>query len=647
MTGPTDSEQRNPRVQTTRRRIPVGAEPLDIERTHFRVWAPAANQVDVVGGSDGALASTALAAEGDGYFSGVASVPPGGRYRYRLNDGETLYPDPVSRYQPDGPHGASVVVDAAAFRWTDSEWSGVSRTGQVVYELHPGTFTTAGTWAAAAEQLAELAGLGITVIELMPVAEFEGRFGWGYDGVDLFAPSHLYGTPDQLREFIDRAHRAGIGVILDVVYNHMGPVGNYLRAYSPAYFTDRYANEWGEAINFDGPDAGPVREFFTANAAYWIDEFHFDGLRVDATQQIFDASAEHILKEIAAAARRAAAPRSVYIVAENEAQHPRLARASDEGGFGLDALWNDDFHHSAMVALTGQAEAYYSDTSGAPQEIIAAAKYGYLFQGQHYSWQKNRRGMPGLDLDPSCFVNYLQNHDQVANAARGLRGHQLASPARWRAMTAVLLLLPGTPMLFQGQEFAASAPFLFFVDFDDQLSAAVRKGRAEFLMQFPSIVDYLATAGLSDPAREATFRRCKLDFAERTEHAAAYTLHRDLLALRRGTAVLHRQQPRTVDGTVLSAHAFALRFLAADRRDDRLLVVNLGAHLDRKSVADPLVAPPEGCHWMLEWSSEQPKYGGNGTRDIWAAGAWSVPGDIALVFAPRTETMAAAVRRGE
>jgi maltooligosyltrehalose trehalohydrolase len=646
MTGPIE-HQPAPPTPSPRRRLAIGAEPLDAERTDFRIWAPAASEVALIAGPGDGSVLTMLGAEGNGYFSGVANLPAGGRYRYRLDNGEALYPDPASRYQPDGPHGPSVVVDPAAFTWTDASWAGITRTGQVVYELHPGTFTSAGNWPAAAGELDELASLGITVIELMPVAEFEGRYGWGYDGVDLFAPSHLYGTPDQLRQFIDRAHHAGIGVILDVVYNHMGPVGNYLRAFSPSYFTDRYENEWGDAINFDGPDAGPVREFFLANARYWIEEFHFDGLRLDATQQIFDASPDHLLKELALVARRAAAPRSIYIVAENETQHPRLVKPPDQGGFGLDALWNDDFHHSAMVALTGQAEAYYSDTCGSAQEIIAAAKYGYLFQGQHYSWQGKPRGLPGLDLDPACFVNYLQNHDQVANSAHGLRGHQLTSPARWRAMTAVLLLLPGTPMLFQGQEFSSSAPFLFFVDFDAELSAAVRKGRAEFLSQFPSVLDYITVAPLTDPGSPATFERCKLDFAERTTHAAAYALHRDLLALRRRNQALHRQDRRVADGTVLAPRALALRFFASDPQDDRLLVVNLGGHLERKSVADPLVAPPEGCEWALEWSSEHPNYGGGGSPDIWATRGWTVPGEIALVFAPQAETAAAFGKSGE
>src|ERR1051326_6697250 len=352
--------------------------------------------------------------------------------------------------------------------------------GQVACEMHAGTFTRAGTFAAAAGELRELARIGITLVEVMPVAEFEGRFGWGYDGVDLFAPTRLYGTPDDFRRFVDTAHACGVAVILDVVYNHLGPVGNYLRAFSPAYFTDRYDNEWGDAINFDGPDSGPVREFFLANASYWIDEFHLDGLRLDATQQIFDTSPRHVLLDIGVRARQAAGSRSIVIVAENEPQDTRLVRSPEEGGYGLEGVWNDDFHHSAIGAVTGRAEAYYSDTRGEPQELISAAKYGYLFQGQHYDWQRQPRGTTAWDLPPAAFVTFPQNHDQVANSARGLRGHQLTSPGRWRAMTALFLLMPGTPMLFQGQEFAASSPFLYFADFESDLAAAVRKGRGEF-----------------------------------------------------------------------------------------------------------------------------------------------------------------------
>src|SRR3954464_8708601 len=461
------------------RRLPIGAEPIGDGRTHLRVWAPRAGTVRVVCRG----AATPLTLEADGYHSGEIAAAAGDRYQFKLDADEKLYPDPASRFQPEGPHGPSEIVDSRAFRWSDQSWAGASIRGQVAYELHFGTFTREGTYAAAAKELCELARAGITLIELMPVSEFDGRFGWGYDGVDLFAPSHLYGGPDAWRRFVDTAHGCGVAVILDVVYNHLGPVGNYLKAFAPAYFTDRYENEWGEALNFDGPDAAPVREFFVANAGYWIDEFHFDGLRLDATQQIFDQSPRNVMSEIAAAVREKARGRRTLVIAENEPQHADLVRAEADGGIGLDALWNDDFHHSAMVALTGRAEAYYSDTYGDPQEFISAAKYGYLYQGQHYHWQRNTRGTASLDIDPQRFVVYLQNHDQIANSARGLRGHQLSSPARWRAMTAAMLLMPGTPMLFQGQEFSASTPFLYFADFEAEVAAAVQQGRAEFLTQ--------------------------------------------------------------------------------------------------------------------------------------------------------------------
>lgn len=492
----------------------------------MRVWAPSASRVEAVLVSG---AATSLNREEHGYFSGVIAANAGDRYQFRIDGGDRLYPDPASRFQPDGPHGVSEIVDPGSFRWTDDEWRGVSLDGQVLYELHVGTFTREGTWAAAANELPELARIGITAIELMPVAEFDGRFGWGYDGVDPFAPTHLYGRPDDLRRFVDAAHRVGVAVILDVVYNHLGPVGNYLRAFSPSYFTNKYDNEWGDAINFDGPDAAPVREFFIANGGYWIDEFHLDGLRLDATQQLFDESDEHILAALGRRAREAGGRRSVVLVAENEVQDTTLVRPISEGGYGLDALWNDDFHHSAMVALTGRSEAYYTDTRGDPQEFVSSAKYGYLFQGQFYRWQAQPRGTPAWGLSPSNFVTFLQNHDQVANSARGLRGHRLTSPGRWRAMTALLLLGPGVPMLFQGQEFAASAPFLYFADFEGELAAAVRKGRREFLSQFRSLIDFARRGALADPGDPATFERCRLDLRERDAHGAEYALHIDLL----------------------------------------------------------------------------------------------------------------------
>jgi maltooligosyltrehalose trehalohydrolase len=610
------------------RRVPVGVEIGGKNTVHARVWAPTAREVDLV--VEGR--QVVLAPEANGYFSVQTEGRTGDRYGFRVNHSDQLYPDPASRFQPDGPHGLSEIIDPDGFGWTDGGWKGVSLEGQVLYELHTGTFTQQGTWTAAAAELEELAHLGITVVELMPVAEFDGRFGWGYDGVDLFAPSHLYGRPDDLRAFVDRAHAVGIGVILDVVYNHLGPVGNYLRVFSGAYFTDRYENEWGDAINFDGDDSGAVREFFIGNAGYWIDEFHLDGLRLDATQEIFDRSSPNVMAEIADRVREKAGTRRTIIVAENERQDTRLVRPPAHGGFGLDALWNDDFHHSAMVAVTGRAEAYYSDMRGTPQELVSAAKYGYLFQGQHYHWQRQSRGTPGLDLAPGQFVGYLQNHDQVANSARGLRGHQVTSAARWRAITAYLLLVPGTPMLFQGQEFSASTPFLYFADHDAELAAAVRKGRAEFLGQFPSVAAYATKQPLDDPAEARTFARCKLDFAERETNAAAYALHRDLLALRRNNAAFRSQ--RGVDGAVIARSAFVLRYFADAIDDERLLVVNLGSDFKRSSIAEPLVAPPADRDWVLEWSSEDPRYGGTGTPNLSILGKWSLPGESAIVLAP-------------
>ena len=402
------------------RRLPIGAEVQAGNRTHFRVWAPPRQTASVVIESGAGQREVTLAREPGSYFSGmIDDTGPGTLYRYRLDGGKTLFPDPVSRFQPDGPHGPSRVVDPGRFQWSDWGWRGCEVDGQVIYELHIGTFTRQGTYASAIEKLSELADLGITIIELMPVADFPGRFGWGYDGVNMFAPTRLSGDPDDLRRFVDRAHALRLGVILDVVYNHIGPDGNYLKEFAPAYFTDRYKNEWGQALNFDGSDSGPAREFFLANAAYWIDEFHFDGFRLDATQNVYDSSADHVLTAVGRRVREAARGRGTIVVAENEAQTSRLVRPVDAGGNGLDMLWNDDYHHSAMVVLSGHNEAYYTDFSGSPQEFVSAAKWGYLFQGQRFKWQKNRRGAPAIGLEPRCFVNFLQNHDQIANSARG------------------------------------------------------------------------------------------------------------------------------------------------------------------------------------------------------------------------------------
>ena len=622
------------------RRYPIGAEIISKNETHFRVWAPKANTLDVVlePSSERSAERTfhPLTQERDGYFSGTVTCGVGARYRLRLNRSEKFHPDPASRFQPDGPHGSSYVVDPFAFKWTDANWRGVKLAGQVIYEFHVGTFTPEGTWRAAADKLELLKSDGITSLEMMPISDFPGRFGWGYDGVDLFAPAHLYGTPDDLRAFIDRAHALGLGVILDVVYNHFGPDGNYLGVYSDDYINRQRGNEWGDSINFDGENSGPVREFFITNGRYWIEEFHFDGFRFDATQSIHDKSEEYIVGAIGRAAREAAGKRSILLFAENERQEAKLIRTREQGGDDLDGVWNDDWHHAAVVALTGRNEAYYTDYRGSPQEFISAAKYGYLYQGQAYSWQEAPRGYPSLALKPEAFVSFLENHDQVSNSATGDRLRLQTSPGRYRAMTALLLLGPWTPLLFQGEEFGASTPFLYFSEVgDEKLREAVKKGRFEFLAQFPSAASGEVT--LAVPYEIETFRRCKLDWSEREKNHAFSNLHRDLIKLRHEDLRLCQQSKGRIDGAVLRSESFVLRYFD-EVIDDRLLIVNLGGREELTSVPEPLLAPPADCTWEILWTSESQRYGGPGAVDIDTDEKWVLPAESALVFRPRRRT---------
>ncbi len=608
------------------RRLPIGAE-LVPGGVHFRVWAPRKRRVEIV--SEGVTAS--LDPEPDGYFSKLVEwAKAGSRYWFRIDGYSALLPDPASRFQPEGPHGPSQVIDPV-HAWRDAGWRGVSIEGQVIYEMHIGTFTPEGTWKAALKHLPDLAEIGITVVELMPVAEFPGTFGWGYDGVDLFAPTRLYGEPGDFRNFVDAAHASGLAVILDVVYNHVGPDGNYLRSFAEDYFTDRYMNEWGEAINFDGPGSGPVREFFVSNARYWIDEFHLDGLRLDATQQIFDHSPEHIVAKVSREARRAAGKRLIILIGENETQHAKLARQPAKGGYGLDALWNDDFHHSAVVAATGRAEAYYSDYAGSPQEFISATKWGFLYQGQYYSWQKRRRGKPALDLKAASFVNFLENHDQVANSPFGGRFHQLTSPGLFKALTALFLLAPGTPLLFQGQEFCSSRPFLYFADHSEQLAELVAEGRREFLEQFPGVRHSKNQFVMGLPNERSTFERCKLDHSERARNAFMLAFHADLLKLRRDDPVFHSQRADTIHGAVLSPEAFVLRFFGGVH-GDRLVLVNLGRDVRLNPGAEPLLAPPDDSQWQMLWSSEDSRYGGTSRPPSGKLGIWNISGNAAVVM---------------
>jgi maltooligosyltrehalose trehalohydrolase len=623
------------------RRLPVGAE---LQRAggggvHFRVWAPKRSRVEVVTEAG----TTALIKEPSGHFGGLDKQGgAGARYKFRL-DGDEQFPDPASRFQPDGPHGASMVVDPHAFRWTDAAWPGLQSDGQILYEMHVGTFTAQGTWNAAADRLPDLVDLGVTAVEVMPIAEFPGRFGWGYDGVLLFAPFHHYGSCDDFRRFVDRAHAESLGVILDVVYNHVGPDGNYLGQYSDAYLDKRRTTDWGDAVNFDGPQCVGVRELVISNARHWVAEYHLDGLRLDATQNIYDDSTPHIITEIGTAARAASGQRSILLIAESEHQDARIVRPENAGGFGLDKIWCDDFHHAALVAATGRREAYYTDYLGSPQELVSAIKHGALYQGQRYTWQKHRRGSPAWDLDRHHSLIYVENHDQVANSFDGRRLHQATSPGRYRTLTALLLLAPQTPMLFQGEEFGSSAPFLFFADHHDELAALVKQGRSKFLSQFASLRSETMRARLADPADPRTFERSRLDHSERARHPDHYALHRDLIALRRCDPVLSCGA-FDVDGAVLGDSAFVIRFFntagrgAAGQRPpdgDRLLVVNLGADLALEVAPEPLLAPDDlESGWRRLWYSDDPCYGGRGAWQIESRiGEWHIPAESATFLA--------------
>jgi len=614
--------------------------------SHVRVWAPEHAKVTLVIEPPNTRPAKpeppeapetrelVLGREPDGYHSGFApGLGAGGRYRFRLGTDDALVPDPASRYQPEGPMGPSVVVDPAAFAWTDAGWNGIAPDRHVLYELHVGTFTAEGTWTAAARWLRYLADVGITTLEIMPIAEFDGRHNWGYDGVNLFAPFHGYGTPDELRRFVDQAHAAGLAVILDVVYNHFGPSGNTLYRWSASYRSaDQGAQgEWGDALNYDGDHSAAVRELVISNAGYWVDEFHLDGLRLDATNAIVDKSPEHVLVAVTRRAREAGAGRQIFVVGENEPQEAGLLRAP----VGLDALWNDDFHHTARIIATGVIEGYLHDYRGTPQELISAIKRGFLYQGQLYPWQRNPRGGSTRGLARHRFVQFIENHDQVANAGFGERLTTLSDPGTVRALTALLLLSPALPLLFQGQECGSRQRWMFFVDHNAGLHAGIRDGRAKFMAQFARLATPEAQAALSDPCIESTFRACLLDPDLRRLDHPVVQLHRDLLRLRRDDPAFSDPRPEALDGAVLGAQTFALRYFQDDPHGDRLLLVNFGPTYARPVHPEPLLAPPDGTAWRLAWSSEEPRYGGHGTPPPFDRVRLAIPGRSAILVVPQ------------
>jgi maltooligosyltrehalose trehalohydrolase len=522
----------------------------------FRVLATAARRLELhllTGAATGTYLLTAESDEIQSYF--VPGARAGDRYAYSIDESD-LRPDPASRFQPEGVHQPSEIVDPRAFQWRDGRdgrdgpWHGRPARELTIYELHVGTFTPEGTFAAACARLRDLHDLGVTAVELLPIAEFPGTRNWGYDGVHLYAPSHNYGRPDDLRTFVDAAHALGISVILDVVYNHLGPEGNYLPQFYPDYMTDRHHTPWGSAVNMDGPGSDGVRRFVVDNAMAWITEYRLDGLRLDATHALIDDSATHIVAGIAAAARAAAAwPVAVY--AEDHRNLAALIAPLDEGGWALDGVWADDLHHVLRRRLAGDHRAYYQDYSGSIDELTCTLHQGWLFSGQHSSHANGPRGSDPSRIPMQRFVVCLQNHDQVGNRATGDRLHHTIAPAAWRAASTLLLTLPMTPLLFMGQEWAASSPFQYFTDLEPALGVLVTEGRRREFKEFPEFASADARERIPDPQSPATFERSRLDWTERDRpgHAESLALYTDLLHLRNSHRALAASDATCLDVT--------------------------------------------------------------------------------------------------
>jgi maltooligosyltrehalose trehalohydrolase len=536
----------------------------------FEVWAPLARTVSLK------IGSTVFPLEnaGAGWWRGNADhAGPGTDYCFVVNDGEPV-PDPRSPWQPMGIHGPSRIIDHASFTWNDQLWQPKPLASGAVYELHIGTFTPEGTFLAAIERLDYLADLGITHIQLMPVNEFSGDWGWGYDGVDIYAPHHAYGTPDDLKRLVDACHAKGLAVLLDVVYNHFGPVGNYLHRFGP-YFTDAYRTPWGPAVNFDHPGSAEVRRFFIENALMWLRDYHFDGLRLDAVHAIMDRSAIPFLEALAVEvdALASALGRRFFLIAESDLNDPRIISSRDAGGFGLDAQWSDDFHHALHTVLTGESNGYYEDF-GSYAQLAKALESAYVYDGVYSKHRDRIHGRPVNGLSGSRFFGYMQNHDQIGNRARGERIGHLVGPARQKIAAALVMSSPFVPMLFQGEEFGASSPFRYFTQHaDPEMGRLVSEGRKREFAAFGWHPDEVP-----DPQDPATFQVSKLRWEEisREPHASLLSWYKKLIALRRSvpdltTGRLDRVQTAFDD----RAQWFVLRRGAVE------VACNLAAHGQR------------------------------------------------------------------
>ncbi|HEX8429832.1 MAG TPA: malto-oligosyltrehalose trehalohydrolase [Longimicrobium sp.] len=592
--------------------LPFGAN-VEGDGTRFRVWAPGHQRMDVVLYGPDAERIVEMEEEADGWFAAFGpGVRAGARYRFRL-DGADAFPDPASRSQPDGVHGPSEVVDPRAFRWTDNEWRGLAREELVIYELHVGTVTEAGTFDALIERLDDLVALGVTAIEPLPVATFPGARNWGYDGVGLFAPAAPYGGPEGLRRLVDAAHARGLAVLMDVVYNHFGPEGNYLPAFtSGKVFTEAHKTPWGAAVNYDGEGSAAVREFVIGNALHWAHEYHIDGLRLDATHAIIDESPTHVLAELGERVRGSLPHgRRFVIFAEDDRNERSLVAHPGQGGLGLDGVWADDFHHQVRVRTAGDHESYFADYTGSAEDIAATLNRGWFYEGQFASHRGECRGTDCRDMTPSAFVHCIQNHDQVGNRALGDRlNHAVPLPV-YRAASALLLLSPYTPMLWMGQEWAASTPFQYFTDHPEELGRLVTEGRREEFKKFSAFSDPAVREHIPDPQAEASFldSRLRWDEREREPHAGILALYRTLLALRREHPALRRRERDSFTAAPLGDDAVALRRLG-DEGSELLLITSFAPTLTADLASTPATRPPEGRSWRILLATEEARFGG-------------------------------------
>ncbi len=579
--------------------------------THFRVWAPNAKEIEVVLEPPGNVSAFSLRESADGYFQGaIPEVTLGALYRYRI-DGQDSYPDPASRYQPRGVHGPSQVIDPAAFAWTDQGWKGIGLEDLILYEMHVGTFTAAGTFAAAAERLPLLRQLGVTAVELMPVADFAGNRNWGYDGVALFAPARCYGTNDDLRRFVNYAHELGLAVHLDVVYNHFGPDGAYMSIFSPYYFSSRHKSPWGAGVNCDGLHCAPVRHFFIESALHWIHEYHMDGLRLDATHAIVDESPRHFLAELSGAVRSSLenSRRGVLVLAEDVRNLARMVMPEEEKGWGLDGVWSDDFHHQMRRNLTGDEQGYFQDFDGRIENIAATASRGWFYCGQQAPFFGQPRGTEPTSISPFRFVFFLQNHDQVGNRAFGDRLHHQVDSAVYRAAATLLLLLPQTPLLFMGQEWAASTPFRYFTDHNPELGRLIQEGRRIEFSGFAEFTDPKNRERIPDPQDLKTFEASRLNWEEREAepHLSMLRFYTKLLAVRRTEPALRARGRENFAVESLNGNVLLLR-RHAPSVPTLLAVIRLrGAgrdNLQGNSYADAGAT----CKWELLLTTEDSSY---------------------------------------